>query len=287
MAKFNPIESLSKMQFVPATVEKSNGQLTEVCYIKSGDKEITLTGKDAVIANRLQFFDEVSSQSGKALAVYLAYFNEKISANYGFSGVNPMLKAIAKKLDTNTISKYRKVGLLFGHISKDCVPQWKGEIPQGVSVTNLTSVLGLASQGKKLEELTPEEINTLYKEFVDTYLDEDEPKLHLQATLSKLRQEVHDIQTTVGDGATKSKSKGKGKGKDENTVPELSPLEKASLALDNLFEFFAGDEEALSILDTLAGKLPPIEAPEDIPEEEFENLGTSTEEATEVATEEA
>ena len=281
MAKFNPIESLSKMQFVPATVEKSNGQLSEVCYIKSGDKEITLTGKDAVIANRLQFFDEVSSQSGKALAVYLGYFNDKISTNYGFSGVNPMLKAIAKKLDTNTISKYRKVGLLFGHISKDCVPQWKAEIPQGVSVTNLTSVLGLASQGKKLEELTPEEIETLYKEFVETYLDEEEPKLHLQATLSKLRQEVHDIQTTVGDGATKSKSKGKGKGKDENTVPELSPLEKASLALDNLFEFFAGDEEALSILDTLAGKLPAIEAPEDLPEEEFENLGTPTEETTE------
>ncbi len=280
MAKFNPIESLSKMQFAPATIEKSNGQLTEVCYIKAGDKEITLTGRDAVIANRLQFFDEVSSQSGKALAVYLAYFNEKISNNYGFSGVNPLLKAIAKKLDTNTISKYRKVGLLFGHISKDCVPQWKSEIPQGVSVTNLTSVLGLASQGKKLEELSSEEIETLYKEFVKTYLDEDEPKLHLQATLSKLRQEVHDIQTTVGDGATKTKGKGKGKGKDENTITELSPLEKVSIALDTLFDFFAGDDEALAILDTLTGKLPTEEATEEAAEE-------AAEEATEEATKEA
>ena len=267
MEYYNPLSNLQSVEYAPA-VDTKNGASVEICTIKNGEKDVILRGRDAIIANRLQFFQEVTAQSGKAIACYLSYFTKETAELYGFGAVGSIIKSIASKLDGNTISKYRKVGLLFGYVEEDGTPQWRDAIPADTTVTNLSSVLGLASQGKKLEDLTEEERDALYIDFVNAYLDPVSPRLHLQATLSKLRQEVSDIQSTIGEGATGSKKKSNGKKKEEDKSEELSPIDKARVALDTLFSFFEGNTEALGLLDAvqtvLEGKIPE-EAPEEAP----------------------
>ena len=51
-----------------------------------------------------------------------------------------------------------------------------------------------------------------------------EGRLHPWGTLSNLKKEMHDIRTTIGDGATADKGKGKGKdkGKDKDNKPTIA-----------------------------------------------------------------
>ncbi|MBO7713746.1 MAG: hypothetical protein J6S85_09270 [Methanobrevibacter sp.] len=115
---------------------------------------------------------------------------------------NP-IEFIAKnfpRYDTNTIGKYRRVGLLFCDRTSKVFAFRKG-VDSDVSVNTLDKVVALASKGKKLETLTEEELETLYNEFYNNYVANG--RINLNAPQSKVLARVNEIKNEI-DGIIKS-----------------------------------------------------------------------------------
>ena len=239
-------------KFVPATV-KGKGGVAERHIIKDGDREIVLTGRDAEVVARAQYFATVSDDVLKAMACFLADIDKDFAKRYGIKSMNRVLEiATNNAKDGNTLSKYRRVGRIFGTIGKDGKPAWKDPIPQGASITNLTSCLGLLDLPRDIDDLTPEEVDAVFNDFVAKFCD---PTLtsylrSLQGSLTALRAEIHDYNTSVDGGATAPKKGKKGKKGGDNPAP-LTPEERINLALADLAEHFADNDHAFALVKEL------------------------------------
>ena len=115
---------------------------------------------------------------------------------------NP-IEFIAKnfpRYDTNTIGKYRRVGLLFCDRTSKTFAFRKG-VDADVSVNTLDKVVALASKGKKLETLSEEELESLYNEFYNNYVANG--RINLNAPQSKVLSRVNEIKNEI-EGVIKS-----------------------------------------------------------------------------------
>lgn len=237
-------------KFTPAVV-KGKGGVVERHVIKDGEREIVLTGHDAEVVARSQYLAVADADISKALACFLADIDCEFPKRYGIKSMNRALEIATNGLkDGNTLSKYRRVGRVFGAVAPDGSPVWKDPIPQDVSITNLTSCLGLLNLPRDIDDLSREELDATFDEFVAKFCDPTLPSYlrSLQGSLTALRAEIHDYNTSIDGGAAEHKSKGKAKSK--GTEP-LTPEERINLALADLAEHFATNEHAFALVKEL------------------------------------
>ena len=225
-----------------------------------GDKELTsMTLKQAVVtADTLINYSKVSTM---ALAVEMGRLVKAIVERDGFKSVNTFIKkAFGSALDENTISRYYKVGRIFGDPDTHA---WKRPIPADVSITNLGVCLSLF-KGVDVSTMTDNEVDTLFNEFMDEYVYTE--RIALRSTLKTIRKDVNailnpdtaDIPTTaedVTDGEQGDTSENAPQ-TNENSVSEVQRVYVAQEHVTALMEYFKGaDDSIMTALATLAERL--------------------------------
>ena len=171
-------------------------------------EEITVYRKcrDVVAVTSLQTIGMLSDVRKKSLK-YIVLGMAKITDAHA--------QAVDKKLKTakalishvypdysdNTINKYRRIGLLFGNNAEDISDfSYKSYIDEDVSISNLDVILTLFNN-LDVEKTTPAEREKAVSDFYAKYIVTD--MIHLHASQSVLKKEVHDILNPAIEGTAK------------------------------------------------------------------------------------
>ena len=149
-------------------------------------------------------FATLSTMSIKGLCVAMARLTTKIAEKAGFKSVVDMVAEKHNNLSKNTLSKYRRIGLIFGDTQADGY-MWRTFIPQGVSVSNLDVVLTLFDK-LDMEKLTPEQLEEKAQEFYDDYICTD--RISLTATQKVLKEQVRLIKNPPIEGKVITETEG-------------------------------------------------------------------------------
>lgn len=251
---------------------------TFTMMVKGQPTEITLFGETAQKGADLRQVATTHSNIGRYLAGALSAFTLTEAEKNGVN-LNAMLKAIAPHLDSNTIAKYRKAGLIFSKMVENEKGErsyhWKEPIEDRVSVTNLTACLGLLGLPKDTDKLTRKECNDAFDRFVKEYgIGTENPLLDLCASLSTLRKQISDLNNTIEGTASELSSEPASEPASEPTSepasePETStPKTEIVNAIAILSEAVAGNSEASDLLARLVVLLEIPDAP--TPETETE-----------------
>lgn len=227
---------------------------------------VTASDSEKRAIDEIYLYQNISTFSIPRQCALLAFMESK--KTYENKGVT--FKAYAKgvtqgKLSDGTIQKYTNIGKCFFkplENADDSVVWVDDRLASmndghGVSVTNLDALL---STFRAYADNTEIDGASDYRDYVSSFLDEfcigDNAKLHLEATLDKLRDE---IRTLNGKSAkAKSKDKSKSKESDKENEKTLNPFDSLVNALtrykdsDNANkELLKKVEEMLSFIETI------------------------------------
>ena len=194
---------------------------------------VTVSDSEKRAIDEIYLYQNISTFSIPRQCALLAFMESK--KTYENKGVT--FKAYAKgvtqgKLSDGTIQKYTNIGKCFFkplENADDSVVWVDDRLASmndghGVSVTNLDALL---STFRAYADNTEIDGASDYRDYVSSFLDEfcigDNAKLHLEATLDKLRDEIR----TLNGKAIKSNSKGKSNSKESNKENEktLNPFD--------------------------------------------------------------
>lgn len=229
---------------------------------------VTASDSEKKAIDELYLYQNIATFSIPRQCALLAFMESK--KTYENKGVT--FKAYAKgvtkgRLSDGTIQKYANIGKCFFkplESASDSVV-WVDERlasmndNHGVSITNLDAILSTFRAYADNTELDGADD---YRDYVSSFIDEfctgDNPKLHLEATLDKLRDDVRKLNGKAGKAG---KAKGKGKdGKTGNNPDDktLNPFDGLVNALtrykdsDNTNkELLKKVEEMLSYIETI------------------------------------
>ena len=206
----NQITSLvmtSENEHIVSINEKDIYSFTREYTEKGENKQATVTVTNQYAVARLSNIDAIinlNKKSNIALAIELGRLKKAIAEENGFKTVAQMVHSIHDDLSETTINSYRRVGIVFGDLSSE-IFRWKSAIPQNTSITNLVQAVGLVNVNKDTDKITQEEAEKAVQEFYNDYIMAD--RLHLLLPLSKLKEEIKNIQNTVDSTATEIDSK--------------------------------------------------------------------------------
>ena len=206
----NQITSLvmtSENEHIVSINEKDIYSFTREYTEKGENKQATVTVTNQYAVARLSNIDAIinlNKKSNIALAIELARLKKAIAEENGFKTVAQMVHSIHDDLSETTINSYRRVGIVFGDLSAE-VFRWKSTIPQNTSITNLVQAVGLVNVNKDTDKITQEEAEKAVQDFYNDYIMAD--RLHLLLPLSKLKEEIKNIQNTVDSTAKEIDSK--------------------------------------------------------------------------------
>ena len=206
----NQITSLvmtSENEHIVSINEKDIYSFTREYTEKGENKQATVTVTNQYAVARLSNIDAIinlNKKSNIALAIELARLKKAIAEENGFKTVAQMVHSIHDDLSETTINSYRRVGIVFGDLSAE-VFRWKSAIPQNTSITNLVQAVGLVNVNKDTDKITQEEAEKAVQDFYNDYIMAD--RLHLLLPLSKLKEEIKNIQNTVDSTAREIDSK--------------------------------------------------------------------------------
>ena len=209
---------MTENQITSLTSQTSNEHLTVInekevySFTKHEKKDGQEKATTVVIANqyavaRLSNIDAIinlNKNSNIALSIELARLKKSIAEENGFRTVAQMVHSIHDDLSETTINAYRRVGVVFGDLASE-IFKWKDLIPQNVSITNLVQVVGLVDIDKDTDKITQDNAVKAVAEFVDKYILSD--RLHLLLPLSKLKEEIKDINNTIDSTSKEVDSK--------------------------------------------------------------------------------
>lgn len=215
---------------------------------------------------RMTYLRSLKEVSEKGLCIEISELNDEMLKKEGFKqGVAQYVKEVfGSSIATNTAQKYRKVGMIFGKktITEDGKIEysWKEPIDSDVTVTNLTQIIGLLNLPRDYAKLTESEIEKIFKKFIKDYVISG--KIHLSATNAILRDELHDIATTINKDEDEDEDEDKNTENTDNTVnedenededenTEETARDNAITAIDTLKVYFKGNKDAMKALATL------------------------------------
>lgn len=244
---------------VQTFVDNINAIDLEKSYTLAGGKEITSTElkRSYVTTASLLASAEISNM---ALVCELGKVTKKVAEKDGFKSVMDYLRnAFGSRLDTNTLSRYYRVGRIFASRTEI---GWKNGISNGVSITNLGQVLALIDiKWTDLDSMSETDINVIYDKFVADYIDTE--LIHLNALNKVLRDEIKDIKNPAIISATAEEvTTEPSTDTDTDTDTQPSPVkvvdtaDKAREALDTLYTYFRGNDRALEALALVLAELP-------------------------------
>lgn len=217
----------------------------------------------------IDYLRSLKDVSEKGLVVEIGLLDDEMLKKEGFKGgvMDFIGQVFGSSLALNTVQKYRKIGKVFGLKTVDENGKikygWKEPIPNDVSVTNLTQIIGLLNLPKDYTTLSEAEIDKIFKAFVVNYVVTN--KIHLDATNSILRDDIKALKETVDDIETTAEEIKDGETAEENKTAETAEAAEtaeemdeettkrnnAIEALDYLKVYFKGDKTALKAIATL------------------------------------
>ena len=218
----------------------------------------------------IDYLRSLKDVSEKGLVVEIGLLDDEMLKKEGFKGgvMDFIGQVFGSSLAINTVQKYRKIGKVFGIKTVDENGKikygWKEPIPNDVSVTNLTQIIGLLNLPKDYTTLSEAEIDKIFKAFVVNYVITN--KIHLDATNAILRDDIKALKEAVNDIETTAEEIKDGEAENSTTEAENSTTEaetaeemdeetakrnNAIEALDYLKLYFKGDKTALKAIATL------------------------------------
>ena len=175
---------------IPLTKKDKDGnETTELIAIRNSTEITNLSDFD--------LFAYASKVSVKASCIASARIKKETAESCGYKSVVAMLYKLHPDYSQTTLKMYRRIGRIFGDLSADGY-LWREDIPQAVSVNNLSVVVSLLGL-EDTESVTDEEIERAYNNFINDYILTD--KIHLLLPQAKLKKEVSDIKNGIIDGS--------------------------------------------------------------------------------------
>lgn len=235
---------------------------------------VTASDSEKRAIDEIYLYQNIATFSIPRQCALLAFMESK--KTYENKGVT--FKAYAKgvtkgKLSDGTIQKYANIGKCFFKPleNADSPVVWVDERlasmndKHGVSVTNLDAIL---STFRAYADNTEIDGASDYRDYVSSFIDEycvgDNAKLHLEATLDKLREEIRTLNGKAGKaGKGKAKGKDSGKGGNNSDDKTLNPFDGLVNALTRYKD---SDNTNKAILDKVNDLLALIEAMPETPE---------------------
>lgn len=241
-----------------------------------GEKvNMTITASEAEkrAIDEIYLYQNINTFSIPRQCALLAFMESK--KTYENKGVT--FKAYAKgvtqgKLSDGTIQKYTNIGKCFFKPleNADDSVVWVDERlakmndGHGVSVTNLDALL---STFRAYADNTELDGASDYRDYVTPFIDEfcigDNAKLHLEATLDKLRDEIRVLNGKAGKAKAKGKGKDNGKGGNNLDEKTLNPFDGLVNALTRYKD---SDNTNKALLDKVNELLSFIETMPETPE---------------------
>jgi len=233
---------------------------------------VTASDSEKRAIDEIYLYQNIATFSIPRQCALLAFMESK--KTYENKGVT--FKAYAKgvtrgKLSDGTIQKYANIGKCFFKPleNADSPVEWVDDRlasmndKHGVSVTNLDAIL---STFRAYADNTEIDGASDYRDYVTSFIDEycvgDNAKLHLEATLDKLREEIRALN---GKTAKANKNKNKGKENNGNNTDDktLNPFDGLVNALTRYKD---SDNTNKAILDKVNELLSIIETMPETPE---------------------
>jgi len=232
---------------------------------------VTASDSEKRAIDEIYLYQNIATFSIPRQCALLAFMESK--KTYENKGVT--FKAYAKgvtkgKLSDGTIQKYANIGKCFFKPleNADSPVEWVDDRlasmndNHGVSVTNLDAIL---STFRAYADNTEIDGASDYRDYVSSFIDEycvgDNAKLHLEATLDKLREEIR----ALNGKASKSKSKDKSKSK-ENDKENEKTLNPFDGLVNALTRYKDSDNTNKALLDKVNELLAFIETMPETPE---------------------
>ena len=162
---------------------------------ENGNKHI-VTRKiyNELAVNTLVTIEQLSfirNKSLKALVLSFGKITDKVAESVGLKSAKALIKTKFPEYSDNTISKYRRIALLFSNSLEDASDFTYCEfIPQDTPISNLDVVLTLFKD-IDVEKSTKEEREKALSDFYDKYIITD--TIHLSASQQALKKEVREI----------------------------------------------------------------------------------------------
>ena len=133
----------------------------------------------------------VRKASLKALVLSFGKITDKVAESVGLKSAKALIKAKFPEYSDNTISKYRRIALLFSNNTEDATDFTFCEyIPQDTPISNLDVILTLFKD-IDVEKASYEEREKALCDFYDKYIITD--TLHLCTSQQSLKKEVREI----------------------------------------------------------------------------------------------
>ena len=211
--------------------------------------------------DEIYLYQNIATFSIPRQCALLAFMESK--KTYENKGVT--FKAYAKgvtkgKLSDGTIQKYANIGKCFFKSleTPESPVQWVDDRlasmndGHGVSVTNLDALL---STFRAYADNTEIDGASDYRDYVSSFLDEfcigDNAKLHLEATLDKLRDEIRTLNGKAGKAKVKGKGKDNGKSGNNPDDKTLNPFDSLVNALTRYKDSDNANKELLKKVDEM------------------------------------
>lgn len=251
-----------------------------------GDKvnmSVTASEEEKKAIDEIYLYQNINTLSIPRQCALLAFMeNKKTYENKGVS-FKAYAKGVTKgKLSDGTIQKYTNIGKCFFKPlqNADDSVVWVDERlasmndNHGVSITNLDAIL---STFRSYADNTEIDGASDYRDYVTSFIDEfcvttvDEngkeiaPKLHLEATLDKLREDVRVLNGKSGKGNGKGKN-GKGNGNGGNNNNDDKTLNPFDGLVNALTRYKDSDKPNKALLDKVNELLSFIETMPEAPE---------------------
>lgn len=234
---------------------------------------VTASDIEKKAIDEIYLYQNIATFSIPRQCALLAFMESK--KTYENKGVT--FKAYAKgvtkgKLSDGTIQKYANIGKCFFKSleTPESPVQWVDDRlanmndGHGVSVTNLDALL---STFRAYADNTEIDGASDYRDYVSSFLDEfcvgDNAKLHLEATLDKLRDEIRALNGKAGKAKAKGKGKENGKGASNTDDKTLNPFDGLVNALTRYKD---SDNANKALLDKVNEMLSFIETMPETPE---------------------
>ena len=178
---------------VPITTKDDNGE--KVVVYRKCSNALAVSALSTI-----GMLGELRKKSLKMLVLGMAKITDEQAqaVDKSLKTARALIKAMYPEYSDNTINKYRRIGLLFGN---DCANakdyEYNSFIEADVSISNLDVVLTLFDKFD-VEKASTKEREVAVSDFYAKYIMTD--MIHLHASQSVLKKEVHDILNPPIDG---------------------------------------------------------------------------------------
>ena len=232
---------------IPVTIKDDNGD-KKVVMRKCRD-ELTVSSLSTI-----GMLGELRKKSLKMLVLAMAKItdDEAQKVDKSLKTAKALIRALYPEYSDNTVNKYRRIGLLFSNNVENATDFMYNElIDQDVSISNLDVVITLFDKFD-VEKATKAERAKALTDFYEKYIATD--IIHLHASQSDLKKEVHEILNPSIEGTAKEIDETA----QTETAQTESTAETAQHSIATLTLIFKGNktaEDALAILMEELSKL--------------------------------